>query len=294
MSLPIIPAEQRQQDNKGAKAVLLGPSGVGKTSQLWTLPPGKTLFMDLEAGDLAVQGWQGDTVRPRTWPEFRMLVAFIGGPNPALESDQIYSSAHFEAACQQYGDPKSLDKYAVHFIDSITALARLCFQWCKSRPEARSEKTGKPDIRGAYGLHAREMIAALMHLQHARGKHVIFVGILEERIDDFNRPFCQPQIEGTKTGLELPGIVDEVITMASLPDEQGQLQRSFVCQTLNPWGFPAKDRSGRLNQTEPAHLGQLLQKITQELDPQKRTERQLQYVTSAPAQPQNNIPTQGQ
>ena len=136
-------------------------------------------------------------------------------------------------------------------------------------------------MRGAYGLHAREMIAALMHLQHARGKHVIFVGILEERIDDFNRPFFQPQIEGTKTGLELPGIVDEVITMASLPDEQGQLQRSFVCQTLNPWGFPAKDRSGRLNQTEPAHLGNLLQKINQPL-----AERQLQYATSTPAQPQ--------
>ena len=122
MSLPIIPVEQRHQDNRGVKAVLLGPSGVGKTSQLWTLPPNQTLFMDLEAGDLAVQEWTGDVLRPRTWPEFRMLVAFIGGPNPALENDQVYSTAHFDAACQQYGDPKTLDKYAVYFIDSITAL----------------------------------------------------------------------------------------------------------------------------------------------------------------------------
>ncbi|MTI13024.1 ATP-binding protein [Sansalvadorimonas verongulae] len=284
MSLPIIPAHQRQQEDKGVKAVLLGPSGVGKTSQLWTLPPEQTLFMDLEAGDLAVQGWSGDVLRPRTWPEFRMLVAFIGGPNPALENDQPYSQAHYQAACQQYGDPAALDKYSIYFIDSITALARLCFQWCKTRPEARSERTGKPDTRGAYGLHGREMIAALMHLQHVRHKHVIFVGILEERVDDFNRRIFQPQIEGSRTGLELPGIVDEVITMASLPDEEGQLQRTFVCQTLNPWGFPAKDRSGRLAQTEPAHLGNLLQKINQPL-----AERPLQYASSAPVQPSLNV-----
>ena len=35
MSLPIIPAEQRQQEDKGVKAVLLGPSGVGKTSGVY-------------------------------------------------------------------------------------------------------------------------------------------------------------------------------------------------------------------------------------------------------------------
>ena len=29
----------------------------------------------------------------------------------------------------------------------------------RGQPEAFSEKTGKPDIRGAYGLHGREMIA---------------------------------------------------------------------------------------------------------------------------------------
>ncbi len=290
MNLPILSAGQRQQEYKGVKAVLLGQSGVGKTSQLWTLPAEQTLFLDLEAGDLAVQGWQGDTVRPRTWPEFRNLVAFIGGPNPALENDQPYCQAHYQVACQQLGDPSQLDKYAIFFVDSITALARICFQWCKTRPEARSEKTGKPDIRGAYGLHAREMIAALMHLQHVRGKHVIFVGILEEKVDDFNRRIFQPQIEGSRTGLELPGIVDEVITMASLPNEQGELQRSFVCQTLNQWGFPSKDRSGRLDLIEPAHLGNLLQKISQPLV----GERRLDFVSTQPAQHQAQPKQQGQ
>ena len=30
--------------------------------------------------------------------------------------------------------------------------------WAKTRPEALSERTGKPDTRGAYGLLAREVI----------------------------------------------------------------------------------------------------------------------------------------
>ena len=64
-----------------------------------------------------------------------------------------------------------------------------------------------------------------------------------------------------KTGLELPGIVDEVLTLAEIKDEAGRPFRGFVCQTLNPWGYPAKDRSGRLDLIEEPHLGRLFEKI---------------------------------
>ena len=160
------------------------------------------------------------------------------------------------------GDPAALAKYAILFIDSITVAGRLCFQWCAGQPEAHSEKTGKPDLRGAYGLHGREMIGWLTQLQHTRNKHVWFVGILNETTDDFNRKVFVPQIDGSKTGLELPGIVDEVITMAEIATPQGQPVRAFVCHTVNNWGFPAKDRSGRLAMVEPPHLGALMSKIT--------------------------------
>ena len=73
MGLPIITADQRMREKKGVKLVLLGKSGIGKTTQLKTLPEDKTLFVDLEAGDLAVKDWRGDCVRPTTWPEFRDL-----------------------------------------------------------------------------------------------------------------------------------------------------------------------------------------------------------------------------
>ena len=261
MALPIISADQRLAEQRGVKGTIFGKSGIGKTSLLWTLDPATTLFIDLEAGDLAIEGWSGDSVRPRTWAECRDFAVFIGGPNPALRDDQVYSDAHYAAVCERFGDPTALDRYHTVFIDSITVAGRLCFQWCKGQPEAFSDKTGKPDVRGAYGLHGREMIAWLTHLQHTRARNVWFVGILDEKLNDFNRPIFQPQIDGSKTGLELPGIVDEVLTMAEIKDDSGTPYRAFVCQTINQWNFPAKDRSGRLDLIEEPHLGRLMAKI---------------------------------
>ena len=260
-ALPIISADQRLAAPRSIKGCIFGKSGIGKTSLLWTLDPATTLFMDLEAGDLAIEGWAGDTIRPKTWDECRDFAVFIGGPNPALRDDQPYSQAHFDAVIARLGDPGQLDRYRTVFIDSITVAGRLCFQWAKGQPEAFSDKTGKPDIRGAYGLHGREMIAWLTHLQHTRSKNIWFVGILDEKLDDFNRKQFVPQIDGAKTGLELPGIVDEVISMVELKDDEGEPYRAFVCQTLNPFGFPAKDRSGRLDTIEQPDLGRLMDKI---------------------------------
>ena len=223
--LPIISADQRLAEPRGIKGCIFGKSGIGKTSLLWTLNASTTLFMDLEAGDLAIEGWAGDSIRPRTWTECRDFAVFIGGPNPALRDEQPYSPAHYRAVCDRFGDPVALDRYDTIFVDSITVAGRLCFGWCKGQPEALSEKTGKPDVRGAYGLHGREMIGWLTHLQHTRSKNVWFVGILDEKLDDFNRKVFQPQIDGSKTGLELPGIVDEVITMAELKADGGSLSR---------------------------------------------------------------------
>jgi AAA domain len=260
--LPIISADERQKETKGIKGCIFGKSGIGKTSLLWTIDANNTLFFDLEAGDLAVEGWGGDSIRPKTWQECRDFAVFIGGPNPALRDDQPYSQAHYDAVCAKFGDPSALDKYETIFIDSITVAGRLCFQWCKGQPQSFSEKTGKPDTRGTYGLQGQEMISWLTHLQHTRGKNIWFVGILDEKTDDFNRRFFQPQIEGSKTGLELPGIVDQVVTMTDINAEDGSFFRAFICQTLNPYGFPAKDRSGTLELIEQPHLGNLMQKIT--------------------------------
>jgi hypothetical protein len=261
MGFKIITADERLKESNGIKGVIFGVSKIGKTSLLWTLDSKTTLFVDLEAGGLSVKDWKGDSIELRTWEDARNLAAFIGGPNPALREDQSYSQAHYDHIIKEYGDPTSLAKYKTIFIDSITVAGRLCFNWAKGQPQSFSEKTGKPNMLGTYGLHGQEMIGWLTHLQHTKNKNIWFVGLLDKKVDDFKRVQWEPQIEGAKTGLELPGIVDEVISMVEMTKEDGETYRAFVCQTPNSWGYPAGDRSGKLDVIEQPHLGRLMEKI---------------------------------
>jgi|TARA_R100001460_G_scaffold25189_2_gene50641 hypothetical protein len=286
MGLQIISAEQRLAEKRGHKIVVCGASGVGKTTLARTLEPSTTLFMDLEAGDAAIEGYPIDVIRPKTWSECRDFACYLGGPNPSLAEDQPYSEADYDKVCQYFGDPEhTINKYDTLFIDSITVAGRLCFQWCTQQPDARSDRTGKLDTRAAYGMHGREMMAWLTHLQHIREKNVIFVGILDEITDDYGRKQYALQVEGSKTGRELPGIVDEVITMAVLGGDNGPF-RAFVCGALNEWGYPAKDRSGRLDTLEEPHLGKLIAKMS---NGPIQSNRNLDFVD-----PNNEISSEGE
>lgn len=270
MSLAIQSGADRLRKKTIVKGCILGPSGIGKTSQLWTLDPKTTLFVDLEAGDLAVDKWAGDRLDLfaeaqrlglPVWEAARSLACWIGGASPlAMDETQAYSGAHYKYVCELFGDPSALDKYETIFIDSITVASRSCFAWCKVQPQAMSEKTGKPDTRGAYGLLKQEMVAWLTQLQHVN-KNIWMVGILDRTTDDFNRTIWSPQIEGSGTINALPGIFDQLISMVEIADSEGKKFRAFVCHTLNQWGYPAKDRSRCLDTLEPPDLGALMAKI---------------------------------
>ena len=48
--------------------------------------------------------------------------------------------------------------------------------------------------------------------------------------------------------------------LAEIKAEDGSSYRAFVTQTMNPYGFPAKDRSGQLDLLEPPDLRALIDK----------------------------------
>jgi KaiC/GvpD/RAD55 family RecA-like ATPase len=278
MSLRILSADERFAEAQGKTTLaVFGPSGAGKTTLLTTMAEDKTVCVDFEAGLKSVQHWRGDSLPVRRFADAVDIACLIGGANPAAQPDEHFSEAHYAHLRGQHPELAArLDAKSIVFVDSITDLTRQAMAWAKTRPEALSERTGKPDTRGAYGLLAREVIGLLKHLQHAPGKTVIFVGILERLTDEMNRTLWQPQMEGGKVARELPGIVDQVMTLGlfseeTVPDgaitwrhdpDKGAVRR-LVCRAGNPWGLPAKDRSGRLDMTEPPDLGALLSKINQ-------------------------------
>jgi hypothetical protein len=254
-------AAERLAEPRGAKIAIFGPAGVGKTSLLRTLCQADlagALFIDIEGGDQAVADLPVASVRPERWTDCLGIGAVTGGADPSLPASEPYSEAHFKSAS---ADLAFVASYRILFVDSISAASRLCFRWCQQQPEAYSDR-GKRDLRAVYGLHGRTMIGWLNQLQRAREKTVVFVGLLERVVDDFNVATWQPQIEGLKTGRELPGIVDQLITYHWIDRGDGISQRTLVCSAPNAWNFPAKDRSGRLTQFEEPDLGRLLAKLT--------------------------------
>src|SRR5262245_13912084 len=129
----IITADQRLAEKRGAKLLVVGPTGVGKTSLLRTLSAkmlASTLFVDIAAGDLSARYLPLRTIRIDDWPTARDLACRIGGPNPSFAPNMCYSLAHFEAIG---GALPGLDQIDAIFVDSITAGSRLCFRWSEQQ-----------------------------------------------------------------------------------------------------------------------------------------------------------------
>ena len=153
MPIRIVTADERLAEAKSKTSIaIFGPAGVGKTSLLKTLNPYHTLCLDLEAGMKSVQDWPGVSIPIRSFPDFRDVAVLIGGPDPSVDPNAWYSTQHHAHARGVYagsGVEETLTSKPIIFVDSITDLTRQAMVYAKQQPEAYSERSGKPDVRGA-------------------------------------------------------------------------------------------------------------------------------------------------
>jgi hypothetical protein len=259
--LRIIPAAEWQCKPHGFSVVLAGHSGIGKTWQVGTLPNlDRVLIIDADRGTLPLfkSNTSVDIVQPDGgWLDFADLFALIGGPNPSLPSTSLYSEEHF----RKVSGLIDVSRYDTFIFDSISQIGRESFRWAETHPEF-SPRGGGRDSRAAYLQHSRQMIAGLQQVQRgAPNKIVIFIAVLERLVDDFGRAEWRIQLEGEKTGRELPSIVDEILTLSWVTAKDGKKFRAIICHQDNQWNYPAKDRSGKLGLIEEPNLGKLLAKL---------------------------------
>lgn len=270
-------AQDRMQRLKKLNMLIMGKPGAGKTFMARTLPAENTLFLDGEAGTLSLEetktlpAWGGTTLDMRKealklgvhpWELCRAIACVLAGPDPVQQSGP-YSQQAYDSYVQIMcgGNPNMFDQFKNIYVDSVTVISRWCLDWSKKQPEAFSEKTGKPDTRGAYGLLGQELVAWATQLQH-QPKNIFLSCILEEEMDEFKRVFWSSQIEGKQGGKKLPGIFDIVVTLTEIDfGEPYGKQRVLVTQENNQFGYPAKDRSNVLENFERPDLGAIIQKV---------------------------------
>ena len=260
MEIKMLSAEDRKKQPIFTSGVVLGKAGIGKTSLLYTLPAKKTLFINIESGDLSVRDWEGFSIIPNSWPDLKDLAAILGGGNPSRWEGQSYSVAHYDDAILRFeGDLDHLKKIKMIFLDSLTVACRLCLDWCEAQPEVVSDPKNGFKLWGLYG---REMIPWLTQLQNIRDKHIWLIAILDSKYDEFSKKTIHTaQLGGGKPATEIFGIFDEVLIMTTLSISYDEPTRAFVCHAINDDGYPSKDRSTRLDLFEPPNLYDVIKKI---------------------------------
>jgi hypothetical protein len=246
MSLTIVSADQRLR-TQTVKGQIWGPAGVGKTTLLKTLDGPSTLCVATEGGMLSVQThdafgppYSGDSIEPNTWPEhLALLKGFQANPRPP-----------------------GLAKYLTVFIDSTSIISKQCFEWCQTQPEAFSEKTGKPNLLGAYGLLAREMSAWAWGWKNIPDVNVWLIGGLEQKEINGLKEWS-PLLMGAKIQSELPYIFDYSLVMARFKAGDGQNYTGLFTNPITHPEYacvPVKTRGGGLAPIEQPHLGRLMAK----------------------------------
>lgn len=201
--------------------LVYGQSGAGKTSLIKTLE--KPLVLSAEGG----------------------LLCLAGTDIPYLEIKSIEDlRAAYNWLTEEKRDFKTI------CLDSISEIAEVVLI---------SEKKATKDGRAAYGNLADIMTGLIRAFRDLPGYDVYFSAKQEKSQDEDGKVFYGPSMPGKTLTQGIEYFFDEVFALRIKKDEEGNVLRALMTSSNGLWS--AKDRSGKLEDIEPADLGSIIRKI---------------------------------
>lgn len=220
-----------------------GPSGVGKTSLAKTLE-GRTLVLDAESG-----------------------LAVLGDPNIDYISLAIDEKGEFvpeEKRLERMKEfmtytrtPECRAKYKNIVIDSITEIGE--------NLNKRMATLHANDNFKRWGEYKNALLDFLKFFRDTGSYTTLFIA-LEARLDDEaeNSSKYVPALAGAKAQAALMPVFDAVLRMRA--DKDGK--RHFVCRQTAKTDVKVRHKnSHRIEEIEPAHIGEFITKLTRKEAP---------------------------
>lgn len=236
-------------------ALLIGPAGIGKTSQIRCL-----LGQDFQGGQ-----W----VQTNLAPEKVLVLSAEGGllcvrdlvASGQVQGFEIHSLTEFHEALRYVATAPEVrqDGFRWVSIDSLTEIASRCAEELQRKYPSKADSL---KLWGEYNQVMTDIVKSFRDLTHI---NVVFTCLINIEKDKEGRRFPMPDISGSSLKQRLTSYFDEVLVLDRMALNTGDpenpvMQEMLVFNTRNPVGL-AKDRSGKLAETEYPNLLMIRNKI---------------------------------
>lgn len=222
MNLTDLKAAGDHAINFGCKCMIYGPAGSGKTPLLNTAP--RPLLLATEPG----------------------LLSMKGSKIPTYEA---YTPARVDEFFKWFFNSAETKNFDTLGIDSGSQIADIYL--------VDAQKNNKHGLK-AYGEMAENTMEHLRTLYYTRYKHT-YVICKEEVKDMDGQTMRRPYFPGQVLPIQVPHLYDFIIRLAKsiVPGQQGEVL-AFQCN--GSYNVMARNRTGNLEDYEPPHFGQLVEK----------------------------------